>query len=176
VNGEELIGARFAAVGLGTTTGASALITDVAVMYLDRASIIGGPFAYRVQVDVPTDEIPSDSRESGRLALPWGEAAAQVLLALSDRVVLVHDEDRLNVLRSQWPEWEPGVVVFARDLAERAWPELDAHDLYSLGRVGLIRWPRFGNAATVEAQALALVVSTLVRGPDRAAHTDGGFR
>src|SRR6266540_790037 len=139
-------------LGLGTTTGGvRPLITEVGVLCLDDGVISAGPFAYWVAPDAPMFEVRDESwSQEVRLARPWPEVAEQVRLALSGRVLVTHDPDRVEVLRAHLPDWEPVGVAHTRELVEQVWP---GRADYSLGPAsalaGIHGVARFGPSAVV---------------------------
>jgi len=90
-----------------TTTGVPPLVTEVAVYHLAGGVVAAGPLVWPVAVDAPMLEIPHRCRPSMRLAPPWSEVTRYLLPVLARRVLVVHDECRLEVLRWHLPDWEP---------------------------------------------------------------------
>ena len=166
--------AGVAVLGLDTTSGVPPLITQVAVLYLDGGVISAGPFAYWVAPDAPMFQVPHQSWPDARQAPAWPQVAEQVRLALRDRVLVTHDASSLDVLRRHLPDWEPAGVAHTRDLTEQAWPGLPD---YALGpasaRAGINGVGRIGPSAVVEAHAVALLLTVLIRRAARTRAMDG---
>jgi hypothetical protein len=158
---EVLRAARAAALGLDTTTGNPPLIVAASVYYVDAGVIVGGPFSYWSTVDVPRHEVPTRHWPNLRHAPAWPETAGRLIEVIADRMLVMHEPDRWNILRRHLPDWQPAGVVLTRDLAEQAWPGLAD---YSLGSIGVAPGgPDLGPGAVVEAQVIALLVNTLLR-------------
>ncbi len=171
---EALRTGRLAVLGLDTTTGVPAQITEVAVMYVDGGVITAGPFAYWVAPDAPMHQVRHRSWANVRLAPPWPEVAEQVLLAVAGRVLVTHDAARVDVLRRHLPDWEPAAVVHIRVLAERVWPGLVSYDLGSVSvAASLAPLPQSGPGAVAEAYAVALLLPALFRDAGRRAARAG---
>jgi hypothetical protein len=159
---EVLRAARVAALGLDTTTGDPPLIVAASVYCMDAGVIAGGPFSYWSTVDAPRHEVPARHWPNLRHAPDWPETAGRLVEVIADRVLVMHEPDRWNILRRHLPDWQPAGVVLTRNLAEQAWPGLTD---YSLGSIGVEpRGPDLrGPGAVVEAQVIALLVATLLR-------------
>jgi len=115
---DALRGAWVAVVGLDTTTGTPPLITELAVVYAKDGVITAGPLVFWVDPDAPVGtDVRPQTRAQTRLAPRWPEVADRVLDALSGRVVVTHDADRLDIVRRHLPDWQPVEVAYTRDLA-----------------------------------------------------------
>jgi len=157
---EVLRTARAAVLGLDTTTGSPPRIVAAAVYHVDAGVIVGGPFCYWSAVDVPRHEVPARHWPNLRHAPAWPETAGRLVEVIADRVLVMHEPDRWNILRRHLPDWKPAVVL-TRELAVRTWPGLAD---YSLGSIGVEPGgPGLGPGAVVEAKVVALLVGTLVR-------------
>ncbi len=156
---------RVAVVGLVTTTGTPPLITELAVVYAKDGVITAGPLVFWVDPDAPVGtDVRPQSRAQTRLAPRWPEVADRVLAALSGRVVVTHDADRLDIVRRHLPDWEPVDVAFTLDLAGQVWPGLDDYTLDTAVSHARIRgFPRVGPGSAVEAHAVALLLAALLR-------------
>jgi hypothetical protein len=155
VDVEALRAAEAVAIGLDTTSGVPPLIVEVALYYLTGGVVTGGPFGFWVAPDAPLHQVRVSSWPNVRLAPPWPEVAERVTATIGDRLLVVHERDRLEILRRHLPDWQPAAVVFTRELAERIWPGLAD---YSLGPgPPLSQEYRRGRGATVEAHATALL-------------------
>ena len=149
--------ASLAVLGPGTAAGAPPLIVQAAVLHLTGPLITGGPFTYWVAPDTAIAEVPVRYWPQLRLTPPLPEVAGRVLLALGSRILVVHDQAQLDVLRRHLPDWQPAEVSFTGALAQRWWPRLagDGRDpLTAPATDG--RQSRVGPVA--EAHAAAVVV------------------
>ena len=159
--------APLAVVGLDTTTGVPPLITEAAVYHLAGGVVTAGPLCWPVAPDAPMFQIPHRSRSNLRLAPPWSKVAGHVVATVARRVVVMHEQTRLTVLRRHLPDWEPGPVLFTADLAERVWPGLVSYGLWSVtAAVGIDHIPGVGGAgagAVAEAYAVAMLLHALAR-------------
>jgi exodeoxyribonuclease X len=159
--------APLAAVGLGTTTGTPAMIVEAAVYQLTGGLVTAGPVGFWAAPDAPLADVPPGWWANVRLAPPWADVAGRLVEAIDDRMVVVHEPARLEVLCRHLPDWQPTGVLFVRDLAERHWPGLDDYGLTTLttrATNGLVT--RVGPGATAEAQALTLLLRALLAGDD----------
>lgn len=148
---DRLRAAQVAAVGLDTTSGTPAVITEVSVLHLSDGVVTGGPWTYWVQPDVPVREIRPAARPNVRLAPAWDEVAERLADSIGARVLAMHDQSRWELLRRQLPDWEPAGLVFTRELAIEVWPDLDGYDLPSRP------------SSAVEAHAVGLLLAELLR-------------
>jgi hypothetical protein len=155
--------ASLAVLGLTTTTGTPPLIVQAEVLHLSGALITGGPFTYWVAPDTSMAEVPARLWPTLRLAPPSVEVADRLLERLDGRTVVVHEPERLDVLRRHLPDWHPHGVLCTRELAQQLWPRLDGYDLDTLTayltnrRVGCV-----GAGAVAEARAIALLLGALL--------------
>jgi len=164
MDAEALSRVGVAVLGLDTTSGTPPLVTQVGVMYLGDGVISAGPFAYWVAPDAPMFEVRHKSWPEVRLAPPWSQVAEQVQLGLCDRVLVTHDAGRLDVLRSHLPDWEPVDVAHTRELVEQAWPgQPDCSLSPASALAGIKGVARVGPSAVVEAHAVALLLTVLIR-------------
>jgi hypothetical protein len=154
VDVEALRTAQAVAIGLDTTSGVQPLIVEVALYHLTGGVVTGGPFGFWVAPDASLHQVRVTSWPNVRLAPPWPEVAERVTTAIGERLLVVHERDRLEILRRHLPDWQPAAVVCTRELAERIWPGLAD---YSLGPP-LSQEYRRGRGATVEAHATALLL------------------
>jgi hypothetical protein len=155
--------ASLAVLGLSTTTGTPPLIVQAEVLHLTGTLITGGPFTYWVAPDTSTGEIPAQYWPTLRLAPPWAEVAPHLTERLDDRTVVVHEPDRLEVLRHHLPDWHPHGVLVTRELAQQLWPRLDGYDLDTLtAHITHHRVKQVGPGAVAEAQAVALLLGALL--------------
>src|SRR6266542_3525662 len=136
VSPEVVSGSPFAVLGLESTTGVPPLVTEAAVYQVAGGVVRAGPLVWPVAVDAPMVEIPHRSRPNMRFAPPWSRVTGYLLAVLDRRVLVMHDECRLAVLRRHLPDWEPDRVLFTRGLAQRVWPGLDSYDVEPLARAG----------------------------------------
>ncbi len=162
---DALRGARVAVVGLDTTTGTPPLITELAVVYAKDGVITAGPLVFWVDPDPPVGtDVRPQTRARTRLAPRWPEVADRVLDALSGRVVVTHDADRLDIVRRHLPDWQPVEVAYTRDLAGQVWPGMDDYTLdAAVIRARIRGLARVGPGSSVEAHAVALLLATLLR-------------
>lgn len=156
--------ARVAVVGLRTTTGRPPLIVETTVYHLDGGCIAGGPYGYWSAVDVPRREVPSDCWPNLHDAPPWAETAVRLAEVLANRVLVVHDRDRWEILRRHLPDWQPAGLAFTGDLAGHVWPDLADWSLGAVAaRAGIPGiMPGVARSAIVEAQVIALLLGRLV--------------
>jgi hypothetical protein len=162
--------ARLAVVGLDTTTGVPPLITEVAVTHLAGGVITAGPWVYWTAPDAPWHQIRRSSWPNVRLAPPWTQVADRVLDALADRMLVLHDRDRLAVLEHHLPDWVPLAAVFTRDMARQVWPALDDLRLGPLSvAAGVNVVPRLCPGGAIEAHTVALLLPALIREAGRQA-------
>jgi hypothetical protein len=150
VDVEALRSAEAVAVGLDTTSGVPPLIVEVAAYHLTGEVVTGGPFGFWVAPDAPLHQVRVSSWPNVRLAPPWPEVAGRVTAAIGTRLLVVHERDRLEILRRHLPDWQPAAVVFTRELAERTWPGLADYSLWALSPED-----QRGRGATAEAHATA---------------------
>jgi hypothetical protein len=101
---EALRTARVAVVGLQTTRGRPPLIVETAVYHVDGGCIVGGPFGYWSAVDAPRREVPLSCWPNLRDAATWSETAVRLAEVLANRVLVMHDRDRWEVLRRHLPD------------------------------------------------------------------------
>jgi DNA polymerase III epsilon subunit-like protein len=141
------------ALGLDLTSGTPPLIVEVALYHLTGGVVTGGPFGFWVAPDAPLHQVQVSSWPNVRLAPPWAEVAERVMAAIGERLLVVHERDRLEVLRRHLPDWQPAAAVFTRELAERIWPGLADYSLRPLSQEC-----RRGRGATYEAHATALLL------------------
>jgi len=164
VSPEVVSGSPFAVLGLESTTGVPPLVTETAVYQVAGGVVRAGPLVWPVAVDAPMVEIPHRSRPNMRFAPPWSRVTGYLLAVLDRRVLVMHDECRLAVLRRHLPDWEPDRVLFTRGLAQRVWPGLDSYDVEPLARaVGISPLPGVNAGAAVEAYAVVMLLSVLAR-------------
>jgi DNA polymerase III epsilon subunit-like protein len=168
---------RLAVVGLDTTSGTPPLITELAVVYVDDGVIAAGPLVFWVDPDAPSGtDVRPQSRAQTRLAPRWPEVAERILPVVSGPVLVTHDQDRLDILRQHFPDWEPAGVAHTRDLAEQVWPGMADYSLDpAILRAGLDGFPRVGPGAAVEAQAVALLLAALLRQATAPASSPNGL-
>src|SRR5262249_58740326 len=119
---DALRSSRLAVIGLDTSTGLLPLITEVAVYHLNGPAIIAGPFVFWAAPDAPLHDVRVTSWPNVRQAPPWDEVVERVVETIDDRIVVVHDADRLAVLRRHLPDWQPAGVAYTRELARQVWP------------------------------------------------------
>ena len=167
-------------LGLESTTGIPPLITETAVYQVTGGAVRAGPLVWPVAVDAPMVEIPHRSRPNMRFAPPWPRVTGYLLAVVDRRVLVVHEECRLAVLRRHLPDWEPERVLFTRALAQTAWPGLDSYDLEPLARaVGITPPPGAEAGAAAEAHTVVMLLSAAARRATRPAsgrHRRGGIR
>jgi hypothetical protein len=120
--------ASVAALGLDTTSGTPAVISEVSVLHLSGGTITGGPWTYWVQPDVPMREIRPANRPNVRFAPSWDEVAERLIDSIGARVLAMRDQSRWELLRRQLPDWEPAGLVLTRELAGQIRPGLVAYD------------------------------------------------
>jgi hypothetical protein len=164
MDADALRAAEMAAVGLTVTSGRPALIVEAAVFHLRGARIVAGPFVYWVAPDTSVGEVPVRLWPVVRLAPPWREVAERLMGDVLDRpVVVVHEPERLDILRRHLPDWQPADVLITRDLAKLVWPRLDGYDLDALtARTTADQVTAVGPGAVAEAQAIALLLGALL--------------
>jgi len=163
MNADRIRTASLAVLGLTTTTGTQPLILEASVLHLTGGLITGGPFSYWVAPDTSLGEVPARCWPTLRLAPPWAEVAGRLAERLDHRTVVVHEPDRIDVLRRHLPDWHPHSVLVTRELAQQLWPRLDGHDLDTLtAHITNQRVTHLGPGATTEAQAIALLLGALL--------------
>jgi hypothetical protein len=157
-------------VGASVTTGRPPLIYEVSVSYLDRAVLVGGPWMYYARPEGRGNEIPASAQLTARLAPEWPEVAARIVDVVAGRLLLVYDDDIYRVLCAHLPQWEAADVVFAWDLAQAGWPELN------MGPSPRGRATAAVQSSGILAMVEALLVDKGVIPPPEipAAHTGGG--
>ena len=155
---EALRTAEAIVIGLDTTSGVPPLIVEVAAYHLTGGVVTGGPFGFWVAPDAPLHQVRVSAWPNVRLAPPWPEVAERITAVIGERLLVVHERDRLEILRRHLPDWQPAAVVFTRDLAERIWPGLTDYSLRPLSQEY-----RRGRGATVEARATALLLGAVVK-------------
>ena len=168
---DPLAGIRVAVLGLDVTTGRPPQITEVSVVHIDSGVITAGPLTWRVQPDALVCEVRPELQAELRLAPPWEEVADRVVEELPNRVLVVHDLGRWEVLRAHLPDWQPAGQAFTDHLARRVWPGLASYDLQALTRRAGIDLATGGAGA--EAHAVALLLLALARAGGRLS-TSGG--
>lgn len=151
--------ARAAVLGLDITTGEPQLIVQAAVYYVDGGLVTSGALSYWSRPDVPRHEVPTRCWPSLHQAPTWSETADRLVELIGDRVLVLHDLDRWQVLRRHLPDWQPAGLVLTRNLAEHAWPGLADH---SLGQISADGGLPFQPGAVVEAHVIALLVGRLL--------------
>jgi len=158
VDVEALWTAEAVAIGLDTTSGVPPLIVEVVLYHLTGGAVTGGPFGFWVAPDAPLHQVRVSSWPNVRLAPPWPEVAERVTEAIGERLLVVHERDRLEILRRHLPDWKPAAVVFTRELAERIWPGLADYSLRPLSQED-----QRGRGATLEAHATALLLGAALK-------------
>jgi|SRR5215475_5192664 len=164
MDADALRAAEMAVVGLTVTSGCPAVIVEAAVFHLRGARITAGPFVYWAAPDVSLGAVPVRLWPTVRLAPPWREVAERLMSDVLDRsVVVVHEPQRLDVLRRHLPDWQPADVLITRELAKLVWPRLDGYDLDALtARTTADQVSVVGPGAVAEAQAIALLLGALL--------------
>jgi len=163
MDADRMPAASLAVLGLSTTTGTPPLIVQAEVLHLTGGRITGGPFTYWVAPDTSMAEVPLRCWPTLRLAPPWSEVAGRLVERLAGRTVVVHEPDRLDVLRHHLPDWHPHGVLVTRELAQQLWPRLGGYDLDPLtAHITNHRVERVGPGAVAEAQAIALLLGALL--------------
>jgi hypothetical protein len=164
MDADVLRAAEMAVVGLTVTSGCPALIVEAAVFHLRGARITAGPFVYWAAPDASLGEVPVRLWPTVRLAPSWREVAERLTGDVLDRpVVVVHEPERLDVLRRHLPDWRPADVLITRELAKLVWPRLDGYDLDTLtARMTDCQLATVGPGAVAEAQATALLLGALL--------------
>jgi hypothetical protein len=102
--------ARTVTLGLDITTGQPPLIVQAAAYRVAGGLITGGPFSYYAAVDAPYHQIPQRCWPSLYHAPLWPKTAGRLVELIADRVLVMHDRDRFNLLRRHRPDWQPAVV------------------------------------------------------------------
>jgi len=142
-----------AVVGLDTTAAVPAQLVGVAVFHLAGPVVTGGPYGFWVQPDAPLRQVRRDLWPHVWQAPPWAEVAEHVLETLTGRVLVMAAPDRLALLRQHLPDWEPGAVLYARDLTGGTRADADHEEITT------------GRGAGTEAYTLAERVAAALLGP-----------
>ena len=138
-------------VGMSTTTGTPPLIYELAVGKMTNGVASDSLWTYYVQPDVSSARIPARALPLVSKAPPWAEVSEHIVAAVGTDPVVFHDRTARRVLRTHLPDWRLPRVLYAWEIAQNEWPQVNSGPPRPVG----------GAAATVEG-IRAMVTALLV--------------